>query len=163
MFSGQLIGFQACLPYRWRHAQRTFGRLDQLHALVSAHPHTAPHHTTTKQVAATHSPVTHQAMHGTPEATYHRLHVHLTNEVSGAQVEWASLADESAVPKVPVTGGSIADALLSGSADGAELVKVQPIQFHFHTVSEHTVEGVFVRTPGPRAVLLVLAAVLTVQ
>jgi hypothetical protein len=62
-----------------------------------------------------------------------------------AQVAWDRLADASKVPRVPAGGGAISDVLLHARASPTERVKVQPVQFHFHEVSEHSVDGALVR------------------
>lgn len=67
-----------------------------------------------------------------------------------AQVEWDSLATD-ALPEVPVAGDSIADLIEDPSLRPIETIKVQPVQFHFHGVSEHLIEGNYVRPRSPRA------------
>ena len=63
------------------------------------------------------------------------------------QVEWDSFVDASVLPEVPVAGSGIAD-ILKEDLEPEKTVKVAPLQFHFHSASEHTINGQFVRTPG---------------
>ena len=60
-------------------------------------------------------------------------------------MEWESLATPNELPSLPVGGDSIADVLKGRSTKVTGSVKVQPTQFHFHSVSEHSFDGFLVR------------------
>lgn len=64
------------------------------------------------------------------------------------QVEWDSLQNEANadLPQVPVSGGAITDILTDGGSPDMTVTAV-PLQFHFHSYSEHTIDGMHVR-PG---------------
>ena len=73
--------------------------------------------------------------------------------LAGVQVEWASIVNENMLPEVPIGGGSIT-AILADGAQPQRTVKAVPLQFHFHSYSEHTMDGQFVR---PSALLHLLS------
>jgi carbonic anhydrase len=59
------------------------------------------------------------------------------------QVEWGSLATPANLPSLPVSPSdkSIADTLKTSRGPANQSVKMQPVQFHFHSPSEHTFDG----------------------
>lgn len=62
------------------------------------------------------------------------------------QVEWDGFADDSELPSFPVGGKNIGALVRDPSIPVTKNVKVAPVQFHFHSPSEHTLDGLYVRS-----------------
>lgn len=65
------------------------------------------------------------------------------------QVEWDLIQGKQNLPEVPVAGNGISDLFNDPSLRPIRKVKVMPAQFHFHTASEHLIEGFYVRPLCP--------------
>ena len=62
----------------------------------------------------------------------------------GVQIEWEFI-DTERLPTVRAGGDGISDVLMDPTIPVDREVRVQPIQFHTHAVSEHTIDGLYVR------------------
>lgn len=65
------------------------------------------------------------------------------NKGTTLQVEWDSYVDDSQLPTFPVGGDYIGAILEDPSIPVTKNVKIAPVQFHFHSPSEHTIDGLY--------------------
>jgi hypothetical protein len=72
---------------------------------------------------------------------------------AAVQFTWESV-DESKLPVVQAGGGKMSECLLDSSIRPDRPVRMSPIQMHMHSVSEHTVNGLYVRPDPPLTSLI---------
>lgn len=68
--------------------------------------------------------------------------VKLKNVGNGLKFEWDSV-DMDSLPEVKAGGDRISAVMLDPTTQITKSVKMQPIQMHLHSVSEHTVDGLY--------------------
>ena len=76
--------------------------------------------------------------------------------VSVSQINWDTsvafdISDDTIFPVLAAGGNGIADVVLDPSIEPDRMVKVVPIQLHWHVTSEHAWDGLMVPTHSPGA------------